>query len=65
MRCAVVLGCAVLVASGCSESRQGQPLSRATDTAAAATITLGGTITGTVREQITVDPYVNVRLETA
>ena len=68
MRCAVALGCAVLLTADCSENRQadsrqaGQPPS-ATATATPS-VAPGGTITGTVREQIPVDPYAYVRLET-
>lgn len=78
MRGSVALGLMVLVTVGCAESKgaasaprdaaPGAPATAAPATAAsaaaAAAIAPGSTITGTLREQIPVGPYVYVRLET-
>ncbi|WP_373064857.1 nucleotide-binding protein [Gemmatimonas sp.] len=64
MRYPTLLGLFVLCTVGCSKSRQAEPPPRANATTASV-ITPGGTITGTLREQLPVEPYVYVRLETA
>ncbi len=66
MRYPAFLGVVLLLTAGCDESRPAASPPRAIAAAtAAAAITPGGTITGTVREQIPVEPYVYVRLGTA
>ena len=64
MRRPISFGLAVLFTVGCSDNRQAEQAPRAT-VRAVQRVAPGGTITGTVREQITVEPYVYVRLETA
>ncbi|WP_411279498.1 nucleotide-binding protein [Gemmatimonas sp.] len=64
MRYPALLGLLVFSTVGCDKSRPVEAPARANATAVSA-ITPGGTITGTVREQIPVDPYVYVRLATA
>ena len=64
IRRSISFGLAMLLTVGCSDNRQAEQAPRATVTAVQR-VASGGTITGTVRERIPVEPYVYVRLETA
>jgi len=65
MRIPALLALSVLVTAGCTESGQSDPKPGATATATSAqAVVAGGTLSGTLREQIPVEPYVYVRLET-
>jgi hypothetical protein len=69
MRFPVGLGLVLLCGIGCTEgASEGTPdaaPAAASTAGAGAAIVPGGTITGTVRERIPVEPYVYLRLETA
>lgn len=64
MRCTVVLGLLALVTAGCAE-RSAEEVSQPAGVPPTQAAIPAGTISGTVREQIPVSPYVYVRLETS
>jgi hypothetical protein len=63
MRRPAVLALVVLFTAACADKPAGDAPPRSS-APAAATVAQGGTLTGTVREQIPVGPYVYLRLET-
>jgi hypothetical protein len=72
MRHVAGVGLLVLLTVGCSASESetalrdaASPMTESAAASAAPPIAPGGTITGVVREQIPVDPYIYLRLETA